>query len=171
MTNVRLSPFFVIMADQKQNTPTIQNRKAFHDYSIEETYEAGIVLQGTEVKSLRAGHASFTDAFAYLQGGEVFVRELYIKPYEQGSYYNHDPRRPRKLLLSKKEIRELDKAVQQKGNTLIPLKIYFKGGYAKVQIGLARGKKKFDKRESIKEKDTKRDLDRNLKKGNFKVNM
>ena len=157
--------------DKKQNTPTIQNRKAFHDYTIEDTYEAGIVLQGTEVKSLRAGQASFTDAFAFLQNEEVFLRELYIKPYEQGSYYNHDPRRPRKLLLSKKEIRELDKAVQQKGNTLIPLKIYFKAGYAKVQIGLARGKKRFDKRDSIKEKDTKRDMDRNLKSGNFRVKL
>ena len=100
----------------------------------------------------------------------MFLRELYIKPYEQGSYNNHDPRRPRKLLLHKKEIRELEKATAVKGNTLIPLKIYFKGGYAKVLIGVARGKKKFDKRESIKEKDTKRDLDRNLK-GSFKVNL
>lgn len=155
---------------ENKNTPTIQNRKAYHDYAIEETYESGIVLQGTEVKSIRDGKASFTDAFAFIQGDEVFLRELYIKPYEQGSYNNHDPRRPRKLLLHKKEIRELEKATAVKGNTLIPLKIYFKGGYAKVLIGVARGKKKFDKRESIKEKDTKRDLDRNLK-GSFKVNL
>lgn len=155
---------------ENKNTSTIQNRKAFHDYSIEETYEAGIVLQGTEVKSLRQGKASFTDAFAFLQEGEVFLKDFYIKPYEQGSYYNHDPRRDRKLLLSKKEIRELDKAVQQKGNTIIPLKIYFKGGFAKVQIGLARGKKKFDKRESIKAADTKRDMERSLK-GNAKIKV
>ncbi len=155
---------------ENKNTPTIQNRKAYHDYAIEETYEAGISLQGTEVKSIREGKASFTDAFAFIQGNEVFLRELYIKPYEQGSYNNHDPRRPRKLLLHKKEIREMEKAVQMKGNTLIPLKIYFKAGYAKVLIGVARGKKKFDKRESIKEKDTKRDMDRNLK-GSFKVNL
>ncbi|RNC83241.1 MAG: SsrA-binding protein SmpB [Balneola sp.] len=155
---------------EKKNTVTIQNRKAFHDYSIEETFEAGIVLQGTEVKSLRQGKASFTDAFAFLKDGEVFLKEFYIKPYEQGSYYNHDPRRERKLLLSKKEIRELDKAVQQKGNTIIPLKIYFKGGFAKVQIGLARGKKKFDKRESIKAADTKRDMERSLK-GGTKLNL
>ncbi len=154
----------------KKNTATIQNRKAFHDYSIEETYEAGIVLKGTEVKSLRQGKASFTDAFAFLQEGEVFLKDFYIKPYEQGSYYNHDPRRDRKLLLSKKEIRELDKAVQQKGNTIIPLKIYFKGGFAKVQIGLARGKRKFDKRESIKAADTKRDMERSLK-GNAKIRV
>lgn len=154
----------------KNGPPTIKNRKAYHDYSIEETYEAGIALQGTEVKSLRAGKASFTDAFAFLQDGEVLLRELYIKPYEQGSYYNHDPRRPRKLLLHKKEIRELDKAVQQKGFTIIPLKIYFKGGYAKVLIGVAKGKKQYDKRDSIKEKDVKRQIDRNIK-GNFKVNM
>lgn len=155
---------------ENKNTPTIQNRKARHDYAIEDTYEAGIVLQGTEVKSIREGKASFTDAFAFIQGDEVFLRELYVKPYEQGSYNNHDPRRPRKLLLHKKEIRELEKATLVKGNTLIPLKIYFKAGYAKVLIGVARGKKKFDKRESIKEKDTKRDMDRDLK-GSFKVNL
>tara|TARA_R110000868_G_scaffold259361_16_gene517542 strand:+ start:13080 stop:13553 length:474 start_codon:yes stop_codon:yes gene_type:complete len=155
---------------ENKNTPTIQNRKAYHDYAIEDTYEAGISLQGTEVKSIRDGKASFTDAFAFIQGDEVFLRELYIKPYDQGSYNNHDPRRPRKLLLHKKEIRELEKATNVKGNTLIPLKIYFKSGYAKVLIGVARGKKKFDKRESIKEKDTKRDMDRNLK-GSFKVNL
>lgn len=155
---------------EKKTTPTIQNRKAYHDYAIEDTYEAGIALQGTEVKSIREGKASFTDAFAFIQSDEVFLRELYIKPYEHGSYNNHDPRRPRKLLLHKKEIRELEKATQMKGNTLIPLKIYFKAGYAKVLIGVARGKKKFDKRESIKEKDTKRDMDRNLK-GSFKTNF
>ena len=155
---------------ENKHTPTIQNRKAYHNYVIEKTYEAGIVLQGTEVKSIRQGKASFTDAFASIQGGDVFLRELYIKPYEQGSYYNHDPRRPRKLLLNKKEIREMEKATAIKGNTLIPLKIYFKAGYAKVVIGVARGKKKFDKRESIKAAETKRDMDRNLK-GSFKVNL
>ena len=125
------------MSDKK-TTPTISNKKAYHDYHIEETFEAGLVLQGTEVKSLRAGKASFTDAFAFIRDGEVFLRELYIKPYEQGSYYNHDPRRPRKLLLNKKEIQSLEKGIQQKGNTLIPLKIYFKGGYAKLSEALRR---------------------------------
>ena len=147
----------------------IQNRKVFHDYTIEETFDAGLVLQGTEVKSLRKGNASFTDAFAYVKNGEVWLRDFYIKPFEQGSYYNHDPRRDRKLLLSKKEIRELDRAVLQKGNTIIPLKIFFKNGFAKVQIGLAKGKKRFDKRESIKQKDTKRDVDRALKSGKVRL--
>jgi SsrA-binding protein len=151
------------------STPSIQNRKAFHDYSIEETFDAGLVLQGTEVKSLRKGNASFTDAFAFIRNGEVWLRDFYIKPFEHGSFYNHDPRRDRKLLLSKKEIRELDRAVLQKGNTIIPLKIFFKNGFAKVQIGLAKGKKKFDKRESIKQKDTKRDIDRALKRGTVSV--
>ena len=147
------------------SSTNIQNRKVFHDYTIEETFDAGLVLQGTEVKSLRKGNASFTDAFAYVKNGEVWLRDFYIKPFEQGSYYNHDPRRDRKLLLSKKEIRELDRAVLQKGNTIIPLKIFFKNGFAKVQIGLAKGKKRFDKRQSIKQKDTKRDVDRALKNG------
>jgi len=151
------------------SSPSIQNRKAFHDYSIEGTYDAGLVLQGTEVKSLRQGKASFTDSFAFVKDGEVWLRDFYIKPFEHGSYYNHDPRRDRKLLLSKKEIRELDRAVLQKGNTIIPLKIFFKNGFAKVQIGLARGKKKFDKRESIKAADTKRDMDRAIKSGKVRV--
>lgn len=155
---------------EKNNTPTIQNRKARHDFKVEETYEAGLVLKGTEVKSLRQGKASFTDSFAFLQNGEVWLRELYIKPYEHGSYYNHDPLRPRKLLLSKREIRELDKATQQQGYTIVPLKLYFKRGNAKVLIGIAKGKKQFDKRDSIKEKDMKRQIERNVK-GNYKINM
>ena len=154
----------------KANTPTIQNRKAYHDYQVDETYEAGIVLQGTEVKSLRDGKANFTDSFAFIQNGEVWLREFHISPYKFGSFSNHDPRRQRKLLLSKKEIRELDKFIQQKNYTLIPLKLYFKHGYAKVLIGVARGKKKFDKRESIKEKDTKRDMQRSIK-GTTRINM
>lgn len=157
------------MSDNK-NTPTIQNRKAYHDYQIEETYEAGIVLQGTEVKSLRDGKANFTDAFAIIQNGEVWLREFHISPYKFGSFSNHEPRRQRKLLLNKREIREIDKFIQQKGYTLVPLKLYFKGGYAKVLIGVARGKKKFDKRESIKEKDTKRDMQRSIK-GTARINM
>jgi SsrA-binding protein len=158
------------MSDDKKTTPTISNRKARHDFNVEETYEAGLVLKGTEVKSLRQGKASFTDAFAYIQSGEVWLRELYIKPYEHGSYYNHDPRRPRKLLLNKREIRELDKAVQQKGYTIVPLKLYFKRGNAKVLIGVAKGKKQYDKRDSIKEKDVKRQIERNVK-GNYKINL
>ena len=155
---------------QNTNTPTIQNRKAYHDFQIDETYEAGIVLQGTEVKSLRDGKANFTDAFAFIQNEEVWLREFHISPYKFGSFSNHEPRRQRKLLLNKKEIREMQKYIQQKGYTLVPLKLYFKEGYAKILIGVARGKKKFDKRESIKEKDTKRDMQRSVK-GTARINM
>lgn len=158
--------------DQKgKNSPvTIKNRKARHDYQVHETFEAGIALKGTEVKSIRDGKASLHEGFAYLNNGEVWLKNMYIKPYEFGSYYNHDERRDRKLLLKKKEIREIDKQINQKGFTLIPLKLYFKGGYAKVLIGLAKGKKQFDKREDIKQKDVKRELDRKIK-GTYKVNL
>jgi len=152
------------------STPTIKNRKARHEYHVEETYEAGIVLRGTEVKSLRQGKASLSEAFAYMQDGEVWLRDMYIKPYEHASYSNHDDRRERKLLLTKREIREIDKAITQKGYTLIPLKLYFKNGYAKILIGIAKGKKKYDKREDIKERDTRRELERKYK-GSYKVNM
>lgn len=151
-------------------TPTIKNRKARHEYAVEETYEAGIVLRGSEVKSLRQGKASLKEAFAYLKDGEVWLRDMYIKPYEQASYNNHNDRRERKLLLNKREIRELDKAISQKGYTIVPLKLYFKKGYAKILIGIAKGKKKYDKREDIKERDTKRELERKYK-GTYKVNM
>lgn len=158
------------MSDNQKTTPTIKNRKARHEYDVEETYEAGIVLKGTEVKSLREGKASIQESFAYLMDGEVWLRDMYIKPYSHGSYANHDERRKRKLLLKKREIAELDKAVTQKGYTLVPLKIYFKKGYAKILLGLARGKKKYDKREDIKERDVKRELDRKVK-GSYKVNL
>lgn len=158
------------MSDNKKTTPTIKNRKARHEYDVEETFEAGIVLKGTEVKSLREGKASIQEAFAYLMDGEVWLRDMYIKPYSHGSYSNHDERRKRKLLLKKREIAEIDKAVSQKGYTMVPLKVYFKSGYAKVLLGLARGKKKYDKREDIKERDVKRELDRKVK-GSYKVNL
>lgn len=158
------------MSDNQNSTPTIKNRKARHEYDVEETYEAGIVLKGTEVKSLREGKASIQESFAYLMDGEVWLRDMYIKPYSHGSYANHDERRKRKLLLKKREIAELDKAVTQKGYTLVPLKVYFKKGYAKILLGLARGKKKYDKREDIKERDVKRELDRKVK-GSYKVNL
>lgn len=148
---------------QKSAPPVIKNRKAFHEFSIEKTYETGIVLQGTEVKSLRAGHCSFTDSFAYLKGGEVWLKDFYIKEFEHGSYNNHDTRRDRKLLLNRDEINKIDRAIKQKGNTLVPLKVYFKKGKAKIELGLAKGKKLHDKRASIAEKDLKRDLDRRLK--------
>jgi SsrA-binding protein len=152
------------------STPTIKNRKARHEYHVEDTYEAGLVLQGTEVKSLRNGNASLGEAFAHLHNGEVWLHGMYIKPYKQGSYTNHNERRKRKLLLNKREIRELDKAISQKGYTLIPLKLYFKKGYAKILLGIAKGKQKHDKRQDIKERDMKRELDRKYK-GSYKVNM
>lgn len=152
------------------NTPTIKNRKARHEYRVEETYEAGIVLKGTEVKSLRDGKASLNEAFAYLQDGEVWLNNMYIKPYKHGSYTNHNERRKRKLLLNKREIREMDKAVSKQGYTLVPLKLYFKKGYAKLLIGIAKGKKKHDKREDIKERDVKREIERKVK-GSYKVDL
>ena len=156
---------------QKKNAPpTIENRKARHDFHIDETYEAGLALRGTEVKSIRGGKASLNEAFAYLSEGEIWLKNMYIKPYEFGSFYNHDERRDRKLLLKKKEIREIDKHINQKGFTLVPLKLYFKGGYAKIMVGLARGKKQYDKREDIKEKDVRRELDRKVK-GTYSVNL
>jgi len=153
------------LSEKKNNTPILSNRKAYHEYTIMETFEAGMSLKGTEVKSLRAGKANFTDAFAFVSGEEVWLKELHISSYDQGSYMNHEPKRDRKLLLHKKEIRALDKGVQQKGHTIVPLKLYFVRGKAKLQIGLAKGKKLYDKRDSIKEKDIKRQMKRNLKEG------
>lgn len=155
---------------KKKAPPKIENRKARHDYHVDDTYEAGIALRGTEVKSIRAGKASLHEAFAYINNGEIWLKNMYIKPYEFGSYHNHDERRERKLLLKKKEIREIEKNLNQKGFTLIPLKLYFKGGYAKILIGLAKGKKQFDKRENIKEKDVRREMDRKIK-GSYSVNL
>lgn len=157
--------------EKKKNTPPkIQNRKARHDYHIDETFEAGVALKGTEVKSIRAGKASLNEAFAYLQSGEVWLKNMYVKPYEFGTHNNHDERRDRKLLLKKSEIREIDKYINQKGYALIPLKLYFKRGYAKILVGLGRGKKSYDKRDDIKEKDARRELDRKIK-GSYTVNL
>lgn len=150
--------------------PQIRNRKARHDFHVEETYEAGLSLKGTEVKSLRAGKASLNEAFAYIQNGEIWLKNMYIKGYEHGSYSNHEEFRDRKLLLKKREIREIDKELSQKGKTLVPLKLYFKNGYAKLLIGLATGKKQYDKRQDIRDKDLKRELNRKVK-GSYKVNL
>ena len=158
-------------AEKKKNSPPkIENRKARHDYHIDETYEAGVALKGTEVKSIRAGKASLNEAFAYLQTGEVWLKNMYVKPYEFSTYNNHDERRDRKLLLKRSEIREIDKYINQKGFALIPLKLYFKRGYAKILVGLGRGKKSYDKRDDIKEKDAKREMDRKIK-GSYTVNL
>ena len=134
----------------------ILNRKAHYDYFIEDTYEAGIELQGTEIKSLRKGNANINDSYARIKNGEVYLTNMYIGKYEEGNIFNHDERRDRKLLLHKKEILKIDNEVTTKRYTLIPLKIYFVRGKAKVELGVCQGKKLYDKRESIKEKDIKR---------------
>ncbi len=137
-----------------------ENRKARHDYFINETYEAGIALVGTEVKSLRAGKVSLRDSYAEVVGGEVFLHNMHISPYEKANRYNHDPKRPRKLLLHKQEIKRLLGQTTQKGFTLIPLRLYFKRGKAKVELALARGKKLYDKREEIARRDAEREMAR-----------
>ena len=141
-----------------------QNRKAFHDYEIVETVEAGLVLVGTEVKSLREGRANLKDSYARIKRGEAFLYDLHISAYTHATYDNHDPERVRKLLLHRQEIKRLLGKTQEKGFALIPLKIYFKEGRAKVEIALARGKKAYDKRESLKRKEEARELDRARKR-------
>ncbi|MFB4169925.1 SsrA-binding protein SmpB [Virgibacillus sp. JSM 102003] len=140
-----------------------KNRRASHDYFIEDTYEAGIVLQGTEIKSIRAGRVNIKDSHARIDRGEVKLINLHIATYEQGNRYNHDPTRTRKLLLHRKEIDKLIGLTQQQGYALVPLKIYIKNGVAKVLLGLGKGKKKYDKREDLKRKQMKRDVDRAIK--------
>jgi len=134
------------------------NKKAFHDYHIEERLEAGIVLVGTEVKSLRNGKANFRDSFVLIRDGEAWLNNLHISPYDFGNRANHDPDRVRKLLLHRREIDRLQGKIRERGYTLIPLRLYFRDGMVKVELGLAKGKKLHDKREDIKERDTKREL-------------
>jgi len=149
---------------EKEQRVAVSNRKARHDYFILDTVEAGLVLMGTEVKSLRSGNANLQDSHAVIKNGEVWLLGMHISPYERGSYLNHEPRRTRKLLLSKREIRRLLTKVQEKGLTLIPLSIYFKGPYAKVELAIAVGKKSYDKREAIKQRDAKRDIAQRLRR-------
>ena len=137
-----------------------QNKKAYHDFFIEETYEAGIVLQGTEIKAIRAARVNLKDSYARIHNGEVFLYSMHVSPYEQGNRYNHDPLRTRKLLLHKKQIAKLIGETKEAGYALVPLKLYLKDGFAKVLIGLAKGKKKYDKREDLKQKEAKRDIER-----------
>jgi len=139
------------------------NRKARHDYQILNTFEAGIVLQGTEVKSLRQGKANLKDSYAIIKNGELFLLNMHISPYSHGTAYNHDPLRTRKLLLHRHEIRRLIGQVQEKGLTLVPLKIYFKNGIAKVELALVRGKKLYDRRQDIAKRDAERELQRESK--------
>ena len=140
-----------------------QNRKAFHDYSIEETAEAGLVLTGTEVKSLRDGKANLKDSYVLFKNSEAFLFNCHISPYSHGNIMNHDPLRTRKLLLHKKEIEKMQAKAAQKGYSVIPLKIYFKAGRAKLEIGLAKGKREYEKRDSIKKREADREIERAMK--------
>ena len=140
-----------------------QNRKAYHDYTIEETIEAGIQLLGTEVKSLRQGKANLKDSYVIIKDSEVFLLNCHISPYSHGNIMNHDPLRTRKLLLKRKEIERLRGKTLQKGYTLIPLKLYFKGSFAKVEVGFAKGKRKYEKRDAIREREAKRTIERAIK--------
>ena len=141
----------------------IKNKKVTFDYFIEEEIEAGIVLKGTEIKSIRNGLANLKDCYAIIKNGEVFLLNMFISKYENGSIFNHEERRTRKLLLNKKEILKLRDKVEISGYTLIPIKLYFKNNKAKILLGVAKGKKNYDKRESIKEKDIKREIEGNIK--------
>ena len=141
----------------------VENRKARHDFFFEETFEAGMVLQGTEVKSLRAGKGNLQDSFARIENAEIFLWNMHISPYDQGNMNNHDPIRTRKLLMHKAEIKRLIGKTQEKGLTLVPVKIYFKRGKVKVLIALARGKKNYDKRQDLATKDAKREIEKAFK--------
>ena len=152
---------------EKEIKVVAQNKKARHDYFIEQTLETGIVLSGTEVKSIRLGKVNLKDCYALIENGEVFLKAMHISPYEQGNIFNKDPLRDRKLLLHKSEITKLVGYTQQKGLALIPLQMYFKRGKVKIELGVAKGKKLYDKREDIAERDVKREIDRRMKE-NFK---
>lgn len=141
----------------------ILNRKARYDYEIEDTFEAGIALKGTEIKSIRNGKAQLKDSYAIIKNGEVFLLNMHISLYEKGNIFNHNETRTRKLLLHKKEILKIRDKIEQEGYTLIPIKIYFKGSNAKVLLGIARGKKNYDKRETIKKRDMERELKKEVK--------
>lgn len=141
----------------------IKNKKAYYDYDIETTYEAGIVLKGTEIKSLREGKANLKDSYAIIKNGEVFLLNMHISPYEKGNIFNHEETRTRKLLLNKKEIYKIRDSIERDGYTLIPIKIYFKGNRAKLCLGVARGKKNYDKRATIKERDINREIQKQIK--------
>ena len=145
------------------------NKKVYHDYFIEETYEAGIALVGTEVKALRQGNCSIKEAFIGVEDGEIFIHHMHINPYEKGNIFNRDPLRKRKLLLHKSEIRKLSIGREAAGYTIVPTRVYFKNGKAKVEIALARGKKLYDKRNDIAKKDTAREAERDFKIRNLKI--
>ena len=151
------------MADKKNTKLIAQNRKARHDFFVEDTYEAGIALFGTEVKSIRCGAVNLKDSYCSFKNGELYVIGMHISPYEKGNIFNREPLRERKLLMHKREINKLCGLVSQKGYTLIPLSLYFSGKNVKVELGLCRGKKLYDKRDSLAEKQTNREIDRRMK--------
>lgn len=152
------------MGNQKEPKKLIaNNKKAYHDYFIDETYETGIVLHGTEVKSMRLGKCSVKEGYIRIENGEVYIYGMHISPYEMGNIFNKDPLRVRKLLMHKAEINKLAGKVAEKGYTLVPLEVYFRDGRAKLEIGLARGKKLYDKRDTIAKKDARREMEREFK--------
>ena len=153
----------VFMAEKASTKTIAQNKKAYHDYFVEESLETGIELFGTEVKSLRQGRVNLKDSWCSIVKGELFINGMHISPYEKGNIFNRDPLRVRKLLLHKSEINKLAGQIKMKGDTLMPLKVYFKGSLVKVEIGLARGKKLYDKRQDIAKKDAKREAERDFK--------
>lgn len=156
------------MAKQKKDDFLIaNNKKAYHDYFIEDTYEAGIALHGTEVKSMRMGKCSIKESFVRIENGEVIIYGMHVSPYEKGNIFNKDPLRVKKLLLHKKEINKLSGKLATQGYTIVPLKVYFKGSLVKVQIGLAKGKKLYDKRQDIAKKDQRREAERQFKVKNL----
>jgi SsrA-binding protein len=168
--NVRLRRFRVLPGSLRQVILIVmeerilcQNKKAYHNYVIEEKYEAGMVLQGTEVKSLRAGKAQLKDSYVQIENEEAFLHNTHISPYPYGHQFNHDPERVRKLLLHKREIRRLMGKISQQGYTLVPLKIYLKNGKIKIEIGLGKGKTRFDKREDLKRRSAQREMEKALK--------
>lgn len=154
---------------EKAGTKTVaSNRKAYHDYFIEDRYEAGIELTGTEVKSIRQGRMNLKDSFCHIKNGELFVYGMHISPYEKGNVFNREPLRTRKLLMHKREILKLMSKIQQDGYSLIPLSVYFRNSRVKVELGLAKGKKLYDKRASAAERDAKRDIDRVMKSQRYR---
>lgn len=144
----------------------ISNKKAYYDYEIQTTYEAGIVLKGTEIKSIRQGKANLRDSYAIYKNGEIFILNMHISEYDKGNIFNHEETRTRKLLLNKKEIYKIRDSIEKEGYTLIPIKVYFKGNRAKVLLGIAKGKKNYDKREAIKKKDIEREIKKQIKNYN-----
>ena len=155
------------MADKKTGGKIIaQNKKAWHDYFVDEKYEAGIALFGTEVKSIRAGQVNLKDSYCSVKNGELFVLGMHVSPYEKGNIFNREPRRERKLLMHKREIMKINGMLTQKGYTLVPLSLYFSGKNVKVELGLCRGKKLYDKRDSIAAKEVNREIDRKMKEFN-----